>query len=440
MPEMLQQCGREVQVYRRADETCRHDRPRPASTADRNRPPRRPALRRRGARRVPGCVPPVLGGMARAGRWPIGRRPPPEPHPSWASALEAGPARPANAPAPRPRLLHGAVRSDSARPGAPTPAAAAAAATGNLVCTCQATEVLAPQLASWSGPCRYRPRRPLGQRRRRRGGRADLGRRLFVAIRLQLQVFGSVAARSARRSPTRGAPRAAARRSRAGAEPRPDRGDPRSPNHARGLSFDAGMLATAAPKRPAGPCGAPDRRADRPDAPTDKRLLDPRGRVLPGHVPSRVPRAIFPCWRESWLEHVSSRAGIAAGSTTAAGAAARAPRPPPSDQTGPRPTRDGKSGRRTTLVPGQLRRHPHRRPARSAGRVLPGGHRDRRSSPFARRTTSSAWSSRWRPAPRASSDRSIPTSGSTGGTSRCARRSSTSSSRAMSWSRRRSAV
>ena len=91
-------------------------------------------------------------------------------------------------------------------------------------------------------------------------------------------------------------------------------------------------------------------------------------------------------------------------------------------------------------VPGQLRGHPHRRPARRAGRVVPGGHGDgRRSLRSVRRTTRSASSRRTvTGGSRASSAPSNPTSGSTAGTSRCARRSSTSSSPATSWSRRHS--
>ncbi len=321
MPEMLQHCGREVQVYRRADKTCDTIGPGPH-------------------RRLTGTVHLAdlrCGGEAHGGCqaacllfWKE----------AWLERVDGAPeARSVPNAASDPTLAQGG-RGDTTREmllaatlvrpttheggdASDGPATPAAAASGEPVYACQATEVLrASTPMRWWEPNQY-----VRDVRSRNAGvvevAADLVRWLFVAVHLRLtgSSIPFVHGRQERspRGTLRLQPGDRVRvRSRAEIEATLDR-----TNHARGLSFDSEMLRY---------CGTEATVRTRVE-----RLIDERtGRmrhltsdclILEGAYCTAAyhlacPRAIFPYWREIWLERTESPAGAAAGSANAAATSA----------------------------------------------------------------------------------------------------------------------
>ena len=294
-------------------------------------------------------------------------RPAPNAGSDWAPAPGGGAATTREMLLATTRVLPAPSEGDDAAGGA-APAAAAAAASGEPVYTCQATEVLrASTPMRWWEPGQY-------VRDVRSGNAgvvevvADLVRWLFVAVHLRLTGSSIPFVHGRQEKTPRGTlglqPGDRVRvRSRAEIEATLDR-----TNHARGLSFDAEMLrycGTEATVRTRVEQLIDERTGRMRQA--DKRLLDPRGRVLHGRVPSRVPTGDLPLLagelararrvprRESGRVHDGGGRSGGAGAETRRRLIKRAPRP----------TSDGKSGAAgQRSLPGQLRRHPHRRPAR----------------------------------------------------------------------------
>ena len=305
MPEMLQQCGREVQVYRRADKTCDTIGPGPH-------------------RRLTGTVHLAdlrCGGEAHGGcqaacllfwkeAWlervdgPSDAAPAPNAGSDWAPAPGGGAATTREMLLATTRVLPAPSEGDDAAGGA-APAAAAAAASGEPVYTCQATEVLrASTPMRWWEPGQY-------VRDVRSGNAgvvevvADLVRWLFVAVHLRLTGSSIPFVRGRQEKTPRGTlglqPGDRVRvRSRAEIEATLDR-----TNRARGLSFDAEMLRY---------CGTEATVRTRVEQLIDERTgrmrrLTSDSLILEGAYCTAAyhlacPRAIFPYWRESWLERV----------------------------------------------------------------------------------------------------------------------------------------
>jgi hypothetical protein len=321
MPEMLQHCGREVRVYRRADKTCDTIGPGPH-------------------RRLTGTVHLTdlrCGGEAHGGcqaacllfwkeAWLERVDGASDASPAPAAASDSPPAPPDRADTTRETLL-AATRTwpapDDGEDGEPT-------------YTCQATEVLrASTPMRWWEPGQY-------VRDVRSGNAgigevvADLVRWLFVAVYIRLTGSSIPFVHGLQEKTPRGTlglqPGDPVRvRSRAQIEATLDR-----TNHARGLSFDAEMLRY---------CGTEATVRTRVERLIDEqtgrmRHLTSDCLILEGAYCTAAyhlacPRAIFPYWREVWLERLDSPAGITAGSATAVAGADAETRP--SDRAADRP-------------------------------------------------------------------------------------------------------
>ena len=319
MPEMLQQCGREVQVYRRADKTCDTIGPGPhrrltgtVHLAD----------LRCGGEAHGGCQAACLlfwkeAWLQRVEAAPDAR-PAPEVASISASALERG------AGTTREMLLAATLvrtASHEDEDASDRDARVTAAATGDPVYTCQATEVLrASTRMRWWEPGQYV--------RDVRSGNAgvvevvgDLVRWLFVAVHIRLTGSSIPFVHGRQEKAPRGALGLQAGdrvrvRSRAEIEATLDR-----TNHARGLSFDSEMLrycGTEATVRTRVERLIDERTGRMRQLTSDCLILDGAYCTAAYHL--ACPRAIFPYWREVWLERIELPAGAAVGSQPAAAA------------------------------------------------------------------------------------------------------------------------